>query len=163
VTIRRPDGSATLAMLLAMVIALLGCGSTVPVTPTAPATPVRLAVRLDGIDMDTGTLRYTDVQIFVNEEADRAAKEDGQPGGAPNPIWIRELKTTGALLVSPEARVTMRGHDAEGNGVMKRTSLATFVRVFTAGDAGGEWTSSPWLYVEVVDGLILSIEQVETP
>ncbi|MHB8891668.1 MAG: hypothetical protein ACYC65_06440 [Candidatus Limnocylindrales bacterium] len=162
----RSRGTAALALALVLAIGVLGCDAVGPAAPTAPTpspeAPVRFAIRLDGIDVDTGTLRYTDVQIFFDEDAQEAAKEDGQPG-APNPIWIRELATTGALPISPEARVTMMGHDSDGSFVAKRTSVTTFVRVFTVGEAGTEWTSAPWLFVEVMDGRIVSIEQVETP
>ena len=157
---------AALALVLVLAIGVLGCDAGEPVAPTAatpsPETPVRFAIHLDGIDVDTGTLRYTNVQIFFNEDAQKAAKEDGQPG-APNPIWIRDLHTTGALPISPEARVTIMGHDSDGSFVAKRTSVTTFVRIFTVGEAGTEWTSAPWLFVEVVDGRIVTIEQVETP
>ncbi|MDP2349574.1 MAG: hypothetical protein Q8M74_00250 [Chloroflexota bacterium] len=164
-----PVGKAALAFALVVGTAMgvLGCDAAAPAAPTAatpsPEAPARFAIRLDGIDVDSGTLRYMNVQIFFDEEADRAAKEDGHPGGAPNPIWIRELATTGALPIAPDARVTMSGHDSEGNRVMKRTSVTTFVRVFTVGEAGTEWTSAPWLFVDVVDGRVVSIEQVETP
>lgn len=158
--------AALLALALALASGVIGCdarspASQVAATPT-PDAPVRFAVRVDGIDIDTGTLRYTNVQIFFNEDAQKAAIEDGQPG-APNPIWIRELATRGALPISPDARVTMVGHDPEGNRVAKQASMASFVRVFTAGAAATEWTSSPWLFVEVADGQIVTIEQVETP
>jgi hypothetical protein len=173
-----PWGIAVSILALAVGSAVLGCAVTRPTTSPAdasasaqPPTPVptigpasgRRAIHLDGIDLTTVTLRYTDAQIFFDEEADRAAKADGHPGGAPNPVWIRDLPTTGALPIDPEALVTLTGWDADGNRVPRSATVDILVRVFTAAVPVPGWDSSPYLFVVVEDGRITGIEQPMLP
>ena len=179
-------GLRNLAAATVLVVAIAGCDVTPvatvaptvgPITPTVEpvaATPAPTAipategtglraVLVEKIDVGTGIVRFVDVAVFFDREADKAAREDGQPGGAPNPVWIRELGTSGSLALDPEARVTMLGHDAEGTRVPLAADVATFVRVFTIGAPAGDWDSGPVMLVGVEDGRIVSIEQVETP
>lgn len=121
--------------VVAAVVAVIACGGpsqTAPVAgpaqltpaptpvPTPVVTPVvtgRRAVRVEGIDPTTMVLRFTDAQIFFGAEADRAAREDGNPGGAPNPVWVRDLFTRGALPIAQDARITLLGFDADGQRI----------------------------------------------
>jgi hypothetical protein len=175
-----------LAAATVLVLAIAGC-DVAPVATVAPtvesitpavepvaATPAPTAIPategtglrsilVEKIDVGTGIVHFADVAVYFDREADKAAREDGQPGGAPNPVWIRELGTSGSLALDPEARVTMLGHDAEGNRVPMAADVATFVRVFTIGAPTRDWDVGPVMFVGVQDGRIVSIEQVETP
>ena len=177
---RRSGLAAITAVLVALAAlaagGLAGCGARTPFPPTGePVTPVGpttaipategtglRAIRVERVDVDTGVVHFTDVQVFVDDEADRAAREDGA-GGAPNHIWIRELGTPGSLVLDPAATVTLLGYDADGNRVPKPADVATFVRVYTAAAAPPEWEGAPWLFIGTRDGRIVSIEAVETP
>lgn len=177
-----PLGAVAAGLVLAAAVA--ACGSEPratepPVTPSNPPTAVptpvptalptsdaavgRPAIRVDTIQPEAGIVRFTEAMVFVDEEATEAAIEDGHAWGAPNPIWIRDLPTTGALPVDPAATVTLLGFDALGTRVAKRVDAATFERVFSGGAPPNAWDHTPYLYVEVEDGRIVSIEQVETP
>ena len=165
-------GGNAWAAVVAVVVALNACGGpspTVPVAepvppttvPTPVVTPVvagRRAVRVEGIEPTTVVLRFTDAQIFFNEEADRAAREDGHPGGAPNPVWIRDLATTGSLPIASNAIVTLIRPDADGTFRPRPVTLGEFVALYAGPDPGGEY-----LYLTVEDGLVTAIEEPQLP
>jgi hypothetical protein len=141
-----------------------------PAAPSAPSTAVPAtegtelrAIRVERVDVTTGVVDFSDVRVFFDREADKAAREDGVPGGAPNPVWIRELGTSGSLELDPDATVTMLGYDAEGNRIPKPADVATFVRVFTVKEASGAWERAELVFVAVQDGRITSIAAIETP
>jgi hypothetical protein len=114
---------------------------------------------VDGVDVVTGVIRFTDAQIFFDEAAHQAAREDRHPGSAPNPVWIRDLATTGVLPIDPAAQVTLMGHDAGGNRMPKPASVADLIAALTGAAPPQQWDQSPYLFVVVEDGRITAVEQ----
>ena len=119
---------------------------------------------MEGFDPATLALRFTDAQIFFNEEADRAAREDGHPGGAPNPVWIRDLSTTGVLRVAPDARITLLGFDAFGQRIPKPATVAMLVIAIAGTAPPGTWDQPPtYLFITVEGDAITDVEQPALP
>ena len=169
---------AVVSLVAALIIGLIACGgpsptgpTSTPAEPTPVPTPVptasgaaRRAVRIEGFDPATLVLRFTDAQIFFNEEADRAAREDGHPGGAPNPVWIRDLFTTGALPIAPDARITLLGFDAFGQRIPKAATVATLAIVIAGAAPPGTWDQPPtYLFITAEEDSITEVEQPALP
>jgi hypothetical protein len=162
---------ATAATLVLAGSALGCCGATATPTPAFEPTPVptvepvagRIAIQVVTVDAVSVAVRYRDAQILFDAAADQAAKEDGHPGGAPNPVWIRDLPTGGTLPIDADASVTLNGWDGAGNRVSKAATVDVFVRVFTALTPDSAWDRSPYLFVVVEGGRISSIEQPMLP
>ena len=140
--------------------------SSVPtVAPTASPLAVPVpgrAVRIAGFDVATGELRFTEALIYYDEEAHRAAREDGHPGGAPNPVWIRDLATTGSLPIDPEATVFLMGWDATGDIVRKAATVELLVDLLTGATPSG-WSPPLYVFILVEDGRITGIEEPGLP
>ena len=166
---------AVVSLVAALIIGLIACGGPSPTGPTstpAEPTPVPTPVptasgaarRAVGFDPATLVLRFTDAQIFFNEEADRAAREDGHPGGAPNPVWIRDLFTTGTLPIAPDARITLLGFDAFGQRIPKAATVATLAIVIAGAAPPGTWDQPPtYLFITAEEDSITEVEQPALP
>jgi len=172
-------GTWGLWLLVGVVMIVPACtngsgGGGLPVKTSAPSgtsAPPSITghrpsddVRILHLDTEAGTIDVEFVRYFTNEQANRAAREDGVIGPGeqlPNPVYVRDLHRTGTLSLAADVRVRLRKIGRSGNAEPVWVSLSKFTKVFNAGFPIHRWYPGDIYRLIRHNGLVTEIRQLQ--
>lgn len=138
--------------------------SATPARTTAGASPEltdgRHAARITQIDAGGGRVTVDVVQLFLGEDATRAAQEDNaEEIPPPNDVWIRNTSRRLRMLpVAPGAPITVNVHGAAESGSSTTNIAKTLAQL-----AGIDGLEDGVFWLTVTDGRVTRIAEQYLP